>query len=354
MSTFTPLPFWHPESFARRAPMLAKRQRLIAALRGWFAGSDFAEVETPILQTSPGNEVHLHAFVTEFKSLQGEPSQKLYLHTSPEFTMKKLLVAGVPRLYQLARTFRNGERSSRHHPEFLMLEWYRANSELAAIKDDCVGLIRAMADAIDVRVIKTCDLSAPWESLTVCEAFKLYADIDLLATMQDVLHPDRGALAAQARDKGFRVMDHEQGGDTWEDIYFRILGEKIEPLLGQNVPTFLCDYPITQAALARPKLDDPLFAERFELYICGVELANAFGELSDADEQERRFAADMDAKERIYGDRYPIDADFIAALRHGMPPSAGIALGIDRLVMLCTGAEDITDVLWAPVAGAPI
>ena len=356
----TMLPSWHPEEFLRRKPHLEVRQRVMGAVRGYFAAEEFAEVDTPVLQISPGNETHLHAFATEFKNLNGDAPQKLYLQTSPEFAMKKLLVAGVPRLYQLAHSFRNGEHSSRHHPEFMMLEWYRANATLRAIMDDCVSLIRAAATAARRETFSAnnmvCDPSAEWEGLSVPEAFRRYADIDLLALLPSPPASGRGALTAtmdqlteQFAAEAQRIGVCVSGGDTWDDLFFRIMGERIEPYLGKDRPTFLCDYPVSQAALARPKADDPRLAERFELYICGYELANAFGELTDADEQERRFEADMAMKEKLYGERYPIDADFIAALRHGMPESSGIALGFDRLVMLCAGTDNIEDVLWLPV-----
>lgn len=346
-----PQPFWHPEHFARRKPFLDTRQRVIAALRNYFAAEDFAEVETPALQISPGNEAHLHAFKTEWRDVVGGgASQTYYLHTSPEFTMKKLLVAGVPRLYQLAHAYRNGERSSRHHPEFMMLEWYRAHAHTQAIMEDCVALVRAAATVADRKIFTangvSCDPFRDWEVLSVPEAFERYVGIDLLATTPDPHAPEAALLAEQVQWAGLRVTD----GDTWEDLFFRVMGEKIEPHLGEGRPVFLCDYPVSMAALARPKPEDPRLAERFELYMCGYELANAFGELTDADEQERRFRADMDIKEKFYGERYPVDADFIAALRYGMPESAGIALGVDRLVMLCAGTENIDDVLWMPVA----
>lgn len=343
------LPSWHPDEFLRRKPHLEVRQRITATVRAYFASEDFAEVDTPILQISPGNEVHLQAFATELKDPRGAPSQKRYLHTSPEFAMKKLLVAGVPKLYQLAHTFRNKERSTQHHPEFLMLEWYRANANLRAIMDDCVALVRAAAKAANRKAFAAnnmvCDVFAGWEELSVPEAFRRHADIDLLATMPDAHNPDTALLAREARRIGVHVGD----GDGWDDLFFRIMGERIEPHLGKDHPTFLCDYPASQAALAKAKPDNPKLAERFELYICGIELANAFGELTDAAEQERRFKADMDLKEKLYGEHYPIDSDFIAALRHGMPESAGIALGFDRLVMLSAGAERIDDILWLPV-----
>ena len=341
------LPSWHPESFNKRKANLALRQRVIATVRDYFTAQHFAEVETPILQVSPGNEVHLQVFQTDLKEPQGG-AHKLYLHTSPEFAMKKLLVAGVPRLYQLAHAFRNGERSSRHHPEFTMLEWYRAKAGLDALRADCVMLVRAAAETSRRKIFEAngmrCDPFAEWENLTVAEAFRRHAGIDLLASMEG--GPDAAKLAAEAKRIGVRVAN----GDSWDDLFFRIMGEKIEPFLGKDRPAFLCDYPAHQASLARRKKDDPRFAERFELYICGIELANAFYELIDADEQERRFKADMDMKEKLYGERVPIDADFIAALRYGMPDSAGIALGFDRLVMLCAGASTIEDVLWLPVA----
>jgi lysyl-tRNA synthetase class 2 len=343
-------PAWHPEEYLRRKPNLETRTRVIAAMRSYFAKEDFTEVDTPIMQISPGNETHLHAFKTELKDLGGAPTEIRYLHTSPEFAMKKLLVAGMPRIYQFAHTFRNGERSSRHHPEFTMLEWYRANATIRAIMDDCIGLVHAAAKAANRKTFTannmTCDPFAPWEELSVPEAYKRYANIDLMATMPDPYDPATALLAKQAKQAGTHVSD----GDTWDDIFFRIMGERIEPHLGKDRPTFLCDYPISQAALARPKPENPALAERFELYICGYELANAFGELTDPDEQQHRFEADMDMKEQLYGERYPIDADFIAALRYGMPDSSGIALGVDRLVMLSAGTEHIDDVLWLPVA----
>jgi len=341
---------WHPEKFAPRRANLAIRQKITHACRNYFAAQGFDEVETPALQISPGNEAHLHAFKTELGDPHGGKAQPLYLHTSPEFAMKKLLVAGLPKIFQLAHVFRNNERSSRHHPEFAMLEWYRAQAGLEAIMEDCVALVRAAAQASG-RVSFSgngmiCNPFQDWQMLTVPDAFAEFAGIDLLATAPDPQVPEVILLAAAAERIGIRVAKQ----DSWDDIFFRIMGEKIEPFLGKDRPTFLCDYPVSMAALARPKANDPRLAARTELYICGYELANGFDELTDADEQERRFTADMDLKEWLYGERYPIDGDFIAALRHGMPPSSGIALGFDRLVMLCCGTEQIDDVLWLPVA----
>jgi len=344
-------PSWNPIAYAARRPCLAIRQKVIRAIRATFEAQDFAEVDTPALQISPGNEVHLHAFKTILKDPHAGPDQTLYLHTSPEFAMKKLLVAGEPKLFQIAHTYRNGERSSRHHPEFAMMEWYRAGATTETIKQDCIDIVRACATASGKVLFQangmSCDPFAPWESLSVPDAFTRYAGIDLLATAPNPQEPDAALLRRAMAHLNLRTAED----DSWDDLFFRVMGELIEPFLGKDRPTFLCDYPISMAALARPLPTDPRLAERFELYIAGYEIANAFGELTDPDEQLRRFEADMDLKEKLHGERYPIDMDFIAALRHGMPSASGIAMGIDRLVMLCAGTEKIEDVLWLPVAG---
>jgi lysyl-tRNA synthetase class 2 len=249
----------------------------------------------------------------------------------------------------LARVFRNGERSATHHPEFTMLEWYRAGAGYRQLMTDCVELVREVADATGCQGFHfrgvDCDPYGEWQILTVADAFYRYAGIDVLATAPDPDLPDAALLAKAASDAGLSV--HE--GDRWEDIFFRILFERIEPMLGAGVPTILTDYPVSMAALARPKPEDGRVAERFEVYACGLELANAFGELTDATVQRARFEADLELQEQLYGRRTPIDEDFLAALDYGMPESAGIALGFDRLVMLCCGACTIEDVLWAPV-----
>lgn len=337
-------PWWRPDQFARRKAALDIRQRVVRVMRNYFEAQGFDEVETPALQISPGNEIHLHAFATQFVGLFDGGRKNYYLHTSPEFSMKKLLVAGASKIFQLAHVFRNGERSSRHHPEFSMLEWYRAHVNLDAIKQDCVNLVRAAAKASNVLKFSAqgmdCDPFLEWESLSVADAFQRYTGIDLAAALNDL---------DNFRAQVLRAGTGASIEDSWDDLFFRVMGEKIEPFLGKDRPCFLCDYPASMAALARKKRDDPRWAERFELYICGYELANAFDELTDAEEQACRFEADMEAKQKFYGEKYPIDHDFLAALRHGMPDSAGIALGFDRLVMLCAGVEDIEATLWAPV-----
>jgi lysyl-tRNA synthetase class 2 len=335
--------WWHPERLAERRAALETRARIATTIRRFFAERGFVEVETPALQVSPGLEPHLVAFTTELVE-PGEGRAVRHLHTSPEFAMKKLLVAGVPRLFQLARVFRNGERSRLHHPEFTMLEWYRAGASYRDLMADCEALLRAAATRYEWDG-READPSAPWTYVSVAEAFERWVGIDLLATAPDPGTPSLPLLADAARPIG--IAPHE--GDEWEDLFFRIFLERIEPQLGIGAPTILYDYPISMAALARPKPEDPRLAERFELYLSGVELANAFGELTDAAEQRRRFARDRAAKEARYGFSYPVDEAFLAALAHGMPESAGIALGFDRLVMLASGASRIEDVLWAPV-----
>ncbi len=344
-------PWWRPDEFAARKPYLDARMAVIAAIRRFFSMRDFAEVETPALQVSPGIEPHLIAFVTELaEPFRDRDRRRLYLHTSPEFAMKKLLVAGQKRIFQLARCFRNAERSATHHPEFTMLEWYRAHADYRALMADCEALLRAVMAAVPatalVRGEKRSDPGAEWEYLSVAEAFRRDADIDLLATAPDPFAPAAGLLRAEAD----RIGVFTSPSDSWEDVFFRIFLARIEAGLGIDAPTVLYDYPVSMAALSRTKPDDPRLAERFELYASGLELANAFSELTDAAEQRRRFEADVARKRDLFGSAYPIDEDFLAALDHGLADCAGIALGVDRLVMLATGAPRIEDVLWAPVA----
>ncbi len=343
--------WWRPDELAARKPYLDGRMAVIAAIRRFFAARGFAEVETPALQVSPGIEPHLIAFATELaEPFRDGDRRTLHLHTSPEFAMKKLLVAGMPRIYQLARCFRNGERSATHHPEFTMLEWYRAGADYRALMADCEALLRAVMAAVPAGVLARgemrSDPDAEWEYLTVADAFRRDAGIDLLATAPDPLAPDAGLLRAEAE----RIGVFTNASDSWEDVFFRIFLARIEGRLGAGAPTVLHDYPASMAALSRIKPDDPRLAERIELYVAGLELANAFSELTDAAEQRRRFEADVARKRELFGSAYPIDEDFLAALDHGLPASAGIALGVDRLVMLATGAPRIEDVLWAPVA----
>ena len=339
-----PPPFW--ALHAGRRPLLLGRMRIAAALRQFFAARDFVEVETAVLQVSPGNEAHLSAFATELVAPDGSRARR-YLRTSPEFACKKLLAAGEQRIFEFARSFRNRERGALHHPELTLIEWYRAQEPYSVLMDDCAALLAATAEAAQVRRLSFRDrIATPFaepERMTVAEAFERFASIDLLATLSP-RGPDRDGLAAAARAAKVRIA----ADDGWADIFSKILVDRIEPNLGLGRVTILYEYPAALAALARVSANDPRVCERFELYVCGVELANAFGELIDADEQRRRFEAEMALKERIHGERYPLDEDFLAALAR-MPEACGIALGFDRLVMLLTGAARIEQVLWTPV-----
>jgi len=345
-----PSPWWAAHAHADRRPFLTARGRIKAGLRRLFEEEGFVEVEAGILQVSPGNEAHLHAFATEAIGVDGRRSP-LFLHTSPEFACKKLLAAGERRIFDFARVFRNRERSALHHPEFTMLEWYRAGEPYESLMDDCVAILRRAAEIAGTRECafrgRTADPFAEPERVTVAEAFARHAGIDLLATIDPQGGTDRAGLARAATEAGLRIA----ADDTWSDLVSRVLAEKVEPQLGLGRATILDEYPTAEAALARPTAHDPRVAERFELYLCGVELANAFGELTDPAEQRRRFAAEMDEKERVHGERYPLDQDFLAALEK-MPAASGAALGFDRLVMLATGATRIEQVIWTPLPEA--
>jgi lysyl-tRNA synthetase class 2 len=343
----SPSPWWSPHVHADRRPRLILRNRIVAAFRRWFEARDFVEVETAALQVSPGNEAHLHAFRTEMLATGGEAAP-LYLHTSPEFAMKKLLAAGERRLVTFAHVYRNRERGALHHPEFTMLEWYRAGEDYAALMADCATLLRLAAETAGSTEFRfrdrVCDPFATPERLSVQDAFRIHAGIDLLASLGPDGGTAREGLAASCREAGIRIAED----DTWSDMFSRVLVERIEPKLGLGRATILDRYPAVEAALARRSTDEPRVSERFELYACGVELANGFGELTDPCEQRRRFEEEMAEKSRVYGETYPIDEDFLAALA-AMPPACGIALGLDRLVMLACGATRIEDVIWTPV-----
>jgi lysyl-tRNA synthetase class 2 len=342
-----PSPWWTPARHADVRPFLAARGAVTKAIRGWFEGEGFAEVETGILQVSPGNETHLHAPRTELTAADGKRRTR-YLRTSPEFACKKLLAAGEPKIFEFARVFRDRERGDLHLPEFTMLEWYRANTAYDAVIADTVAIIAGAAQVTGIGRFsfrgKIADPMAEPESLTVAAAFERFAGIDLLASVMEG-EGNRDALA-DAAGRRVRITDD----DTWSDIFSKVLVEHVEPNLGQGRLTVLLEYPAPEAALARTKPSDPRVAERFEVYACGVELANGFGELTDAREQRLRFASAMDEKQRRYGERYPLDEDFFDAVA-AMPEASGVALGFDRLVMLASGAARIDQVVWTPPAG---
>jgi elongation factor P--(R)-beta-lysine ligase len=342
-----PSPWWSAARHADIRPFLVARGAITKAIRAWFDEQGFAEVETGILQVSPGNETHLHAPCTELTVGGGERVTR-YLRTSPEFACKKLLAAGEPKIFELARVFRDRERGDLHLPEFTMLEWYRADAGYDAVMADSIVIIAHAAQATGIGQFsfrgRIADPFAEPELLTVAAAFERFAGIDLLATVAGG-EGDRGALAAAAK-QSVRISDD----DTWSDIFSKVLVEHVEPKLGQGRLTVLFEYPVPEAALARTKPSDPRVAERFEIYACGVELANGFGELTDAGEQRRRFTQAMDEKQRRYGERYPLDEDFLDAVAQ-MPEASGVALGFDRLAMLASGALRVDQVVWTPPAG---
>ena len=312
------------------------RKRLddAALTRAFFDARGYTEVETPYAVPAPGEEVHLRAFRTVQENVDGS-ERPLWLHTSPEFAMKRLLVAGAGPVFQLARVWRDGEGSARHAAEFSMLEWYRPGFDFDGLIDETAALLRAVLPPVVTSGGVRTSLAA-FERLTVAEAFFQYARADVLGTASDAQGLARSAGATLRTD------------ESWEDLFFRLLLERVEPHLGQAHPTFLTHWPAAQAALARRDPADPRVALRFELFVCGMELANAFEELTDAAEQQARFVEDRAQRHALYGPDWPLDEAFLAALRHGMPPASGIALGFDRLAMLAAGADRIGQVLWLP------
>ncbi|MET0182146.1 MAG: EF-P lysine aminoacylase EpmA [Caulobacterales bacterium] len=313
------------EKHADKRPFLLARAKALSAVRAWFTAQGFVETDLGALVPVPGAETHIEAFA----------AGNGYLHTSPEFAMKSLLAAGERKIFRLGHAYRKGERSDLHAPEFTMLEWYRAEAPYEQVMDDCMAIARAAGEAIGASHLQfrgaSIELKAPAQKLSVADAFQRFAAIDV--------RDERIAAFANANVK-------PNGDDTWSDLFSRVLVEKVEPALDKNAMTILYEYPIPEAALAKPCAHDPRVAERFELYACGVELANGYGELTDAEEQRRRFTAAMDEKEKRYGERWPLPETFLEALAH-MPPASGCAMGFDRLVMLLTGARRIDDVLWS-------
>jgi lysyl-tRNA synthetase class 2 len=343
-------PWWDRDRHADRRPFLIARGRIKAAVRGWLEARDFVEIEAGCLQVSPGNETHLHAFKTE-RIAPDLARETLYLHTSPEFAAKKLLAAGEDKIFTFAPVFRNRERGALHAPEFTMLEWYRAHAPYADVMADAAALLQLAAETVDNRFVSyrgvTANPRAEPQRLTVAQAFSRYAGIDLQASLPDgpfAGGKDRDRLAAMAEGAGVSASSD----DTWSDIFAKVLTALVEPKLGNGRATLLTEYPAVEAPLAQRTAHDARLAERFELYCCGVELANGYGELADPIEQRKRLEAEMHKKQAYYGEHYPLDEDFLAALAH-MPPASGCALGFDRLVMLATGATRVDQVIWTPL-----
>ena len=323
---------------------LVVRAAVLRAMREFFIGQGFLEVETPSLVQAPGQEPYLQVFQTTFK---GDAEIPLFLITSPEHHMKRLLGGGFDRIFQICRCFRNGERSGVHNPEFTMAEWYRAGAEYSAIMDDTENLVahvtRTVLGTTEIAYQGMLfDLAPPWARLTVRQAFKEFAGISL----EDCRGVDEFRLCARACD-----CHSVSPGDTWEDIFFKIFLEKVEPALRGKGTIFLTEYPASMAAMAKLKESDPTVAERVEAYIAGLELANGFTELNDPQEQRQRFATDRQKRCQAGFAVHPLDGEFLEMLEQGMPPAAGIALGVDRLVMLLTDAAEIADVISFPFDG---
>ena len=344
-----PSPWWSPRFHADRRPLLRARARTFASWRKWFDERGFLEVDVNALQVSPGNEAHIAGFATDYVGQHGA-RQRYYLHSSPEFSCKKLLAAGEERIFSLGHVFRNGERGPLHQPEFTMLEWYRARQPYGALIDDSAQICALAAQAAGSKAFlhrgRSADPFLEPQRMSVCEAFERFAGIDLEATLRADGINDREALAHAAAEIGMPMGER----DDWSDMFSMILAHKVEPNLGLGRLLVLDEYPASEAALARRCPDNPKVCERFELYACGVEIANAFGELTDATEQRARLEAEMAQRRDNGQDDYPLDEDFLAALQT-MPEASGIALGADRVLMLASGAGSIEATMWTPLAG---
>jgi elongation factor P--(R)-beta-lysine ligase len=323
---------------------LILRSKIIQAIRRFFLEDCFVEIETPCLVPSPGMEPHLTALEVSCTRPDGVPIQR-YLHTSPEYAMKKLLGDGWEKIFQICRVFRDGEIGSTHQIEFTMLEWYRANADYLRIMEDCERLLGYVAaEVFGKREIsyqgKTIDLTPPFERLKVSDALRTYGKVDIETNR------DAASILNAARSRGYRF---EEGADySFDDVFFKVFLEAVEPRLGIPKPAILYDYPAGMAALARMKPGAPEWAERFELYISGLELANAFSELNDPEEQRKRFQEEQRIRAELGRPVYPLDEELLSALSR-MPPSAGIALGVDRLVMFFCDTPDIRDIVAFPM-----
>jgi lysyl-tRNA synthetase class 2 len=325
----------HVQHIATHKNILERRALLIRGIREFFWQQDFLDVETPLLLARPGQEPYLSPMKVLFHNEKAEEFTG-YLHTSPEYALKKMLGAGFTNVFSITKTFRDYESfGGTHNPEFTMIEWYRANNSFESLMDDCEGLWKYLAKSISDAE----KANMPWERLHMNEAWERYAG----ASLHD--HLNREAMAALCVKKGYPVTDK----DSYDDLFFKIFLNEIEPKLGERGATILHHYPLSMAALARVSPTDARYAERFEVYIHGIEIANAFGELTDAEEQQRRLEEEQAFRKTTGKEVFPIDTEFIEALRT-MPPSAGIALGVDRLIQALLGAKDINSVLALPAS----
>lgn len=324
------------------------RSQVIDTIRAYFKAAGFLEVETPLLVENPGTEPYLEVFKTTLKA-ESYPDTNGYLVTSPELFMKKLLAAGVGSIFQISKSFRNGEGiSSFHNHEFTILEWYRVNADYTTVMSDCEGLLLAILRQVSGDpTATTCmyqgkkyDLSAPWERISVAQAFTKYVGV----STEELL--DENALKEVALGKGYAVT----ATTTWEEVYNQLFLNEIEPNLGTSKPTIVYDYPASQAALSKRKATDPRFAERFEFYIGGLEMGNAFSELIDAKEQRQRMVDDLALRKKLGKYEYSLDEDFFTALEMGLPQTGGIAVGVDRLAMFFADVPSIRDVVFFPTS----
>lgn len=325
------------------------REQVIDAIRTFFKGRGFHEAEVPLLLPTPSTEPFLEVFETQLVDDQGHKWEG-FLPSSPEFALKKLLSAGSGSIFTITKSFRNGEgRSSRHNPEFTILEWYAVGGDYWKVADQFQDLMLYILKFIlsDSRQFsrsaityqgKEYSLKAPWERISVADAFLKYAGIDTETML------DGAKLKAKGKEKGYQVDEQT----TWEEMFNQIMANEIEPHLGVTGPTIIYDYPVSQAALAK-KAKDPRFAERWEVYLAGYELGNCFSELTDWREQEARCKADLLERKKLGKTEYPMDEDFVLALKMGMPETGGIAVGVDRLVALFADTPSIADTLFFPV-----
>ncbi len=331
----------HPDLW----PRYLVRERAIKAIRAYFDDQGFHEVETPILIAHPPAESYLDVFETTLLDRNRKPTPA-YLSTSPEVPLKKLMVAGIGDCYSLTKSFRNTETDSdRHNPEFTILEWYRVGVKYEEIMEDCEQLLMNIHQNLGnkgdlIYQGKKINLSAPWQRLTVAAAFNKYSQVDLDEFF------DLSVARKIATSKGYRVEAH----NTWEELYNQIFLNEIEPRLGFGRPTILYEFPAAMGALAKLKSTDPRFAERFEFYIAGLELGDCYSELTDPVEQERRFQIELRELKRLGKTTYDYDHDFIEALKVGLPDCSGIAVGVDRLVMLFANSIKISDTLFFPAS----
>ena len=317
---------------------LELRAKITRNVREFFWSKDFIELETPLLVALPGQEPYLHPFRTSVIEPNGIEYNG-YLITSPEYGLKKMLAGGFTRIFQLGKTFRNREDfGGLHNPEFKMIEWYRAHKDYTAIMDDTELLTRFCAEQLEMGGHHVpFNYKDPWERVSMRELWQKHVGVDLdeLKTVE--------SLTVLAKSRGFQIQE----GEPYEDVFFRIFLNEIERKLGREVPTIVYDYPVALSSLARLKASDPSYAERIEVYINGIEIANGFSELIVPDEQHARLEEEQMLRKKLGHDVFPIDEDFIEALLK-MPPSAGIALGIDRLVMALLGVSRIEDILAIP------